>query len=363
MSLNLSKGKMLPIGVDLGSSTLKVAQLRYLDDLTELVAATAAELPLAARKDSRARLDFLTDRLREVVRNKTYGFKGPQCILSLPAAETFVQHVRVPRMSPEDTAKAVRLELQGKMPWAVHEAVIRHIPAGELPGDGEVKQEVIAVAAPRATILSYINIARKAGLDPIGVNVESCAIVECFSRLFRRNADAARTILYLDIGATTTQVVLAHGVNMVFARNLRLGGEQLDQAVADGLKISPEQGHAMRADLLDAQRNAQAGEELYRLLSKPLNIFADELMQCLRYYESVFRNQSVERAIFLGGQAYDKRLCQLIAQRLNLPAQIGDPLVRLGRVQGAGLGIGLDRREPQPNWAVAVGLSLGGQAA
>jgi Tfp pilus assembly PilM family ATPase len=90
-----------------------------------------------------------------------------------------------------------------------------------------------------------------------------------------------------------------------------------------------------------------------------LDSLADELTQCVRYYDSVFHNQGIERAIFLGGQANDKRLCQTIAQRLNLPAQIGDPLVRIGSTQAGDLNAGLDRREPQPRWAVAVGLSLG----
>ncbi|MCK4602323.1 MAG: hypothetical protein KAU28_07640, partial [Phycisphaerae bacterium] len=70
-----------------------------------------------------------------------------------------------------------------------------------------------------------------------------------------------------------------------------------------------------------------------------------------------------ERAIFVGGQALDKRLCQSIAKRLNLPAQIGDPLLRIKRIDGAGLEFGLDRREPQPHWSVAVGLSLGATRA
>ena len=83
------------------------------------------------------------------------------------------------------------------------------------------------------------------------------------------------------------------------------------------------------------------------------------MTQCLRYYESVFRSQSVDRAIFVGGQAYDKRLCQAIAQRLNMPSQIGDPLVRMRRTDGAGVDPKLDWRNPQPAWAVAVGLSLG----
>jgi Tfp pilus assembly PilM family ATPase len=67
----------------------------------------------------------------------------------------------------------------------------------------------------------------------------------------------------------------------------------------------------------------------------------------------------VERAIFVGGQAFDKPLCQALARRLNLPAQIGDPLVRIKRSKEATDRLNLDWRQPQPAWAVAVGLSLG----
>jgi len=129
--------------------------------------------------------------------------------------------------------------------------------------------------------------------------------------------------------------------------------------VADGMRVSLDQAHAMRVDLQKVQHGSTAEDELYHLLDKPLDALAGELTQCLRYFESVFRNQAVERAIFVGGQAYDKRFCQSLAQRLNLPAQIGDPLLHVRRVAGAGLPIGLDRRTPQPDWAVAVGLSLG----
>jgi hypothetical protein len=39
-------------------------------------------------------------------------------------------------------------------------------------------------------------------------------------------------------------------------------------------------------------------------------------------------------------------------------AQVGDPLVRVKHAEG-GVEMGIDRRQPQPGWAVAVGLSMG----
>ena len=361
MPIKFSKSKTLPVGVDVGTSMVKLAQLRLTEEKTELIAAGAAAIPAAFHRHLPARMDFLSKAIRQIFRNNQ--FKGVQSILSIPAETTVVQHIRLPKLPREETVKAIHMELQGKLTFAVGVAVIRHIVAGEVFGDGDPKQEVVVVAVARQTIDNYLAMAAKAKLDVIGINIEACAVVECFSRLFRRASDADRAVLFLDIGDSSTQVVLSRGDKIAFARNLPLGGMQLDQAVADGLHIPLEQAHSMRVDMLKGGSQSDNQDQLYRLLDRPVDLLADELTQCLRYYESVFRNQGVERAIFVGGQAYDKRLCQAIAQRLNLPAQIGDPLLRIDRMCGAGLEIGLDRREPQPDWAVAIGLSLGAERA
>jgi hypothetical protein len=44
---------------------------------------------------------------------------------------------------------------------------------------------------------------------------------------------------------------------------------------------------------------------------------------------------------------------------MQLAAQVGDPLVRMGRISEIGIESGIDRRQPQPGWATAIGLSLG----
>jgi len=359
MALKISRGKTLPIGIDLGTSTIKMVQLRVMDDATELLAADCAEIPRCSRQDPEERLDFTTDRFRHILRANP--FRGRQCVLSMPANETFVHHLKLPMLPPSKMSQAIAMELQGKLPYPVEQAIVRHVIAGEALGEGESKQEVIVVASERRLIESYLAATRRAKLDVLAVNIESCAIIECFGRLFRRAADATRTILFIDIGAATTQAVLSHGNRIVFARNLSTGGEQIDMAVAEGMEIPVEQACAMRRDLLMGESDADPAvvNELYRMLEAPLDSLAEQLAQCVRYHESVFRNQSIERAIFVGGQAYDKRLCQSLAQRLNLPAQIGDPLVR---IQSAGQ-VGVDRRGPRPDWAVAVGLSIGAAKA
>lgn len=360
MAVKIARGKTLPIGVDLGSSVTKMVQLRTTKDDVELLGAQSVQIPPEVRGDVPRRLELLAGELRKALRSP--GFKGRQCILSLPAEATFVHHVRIPKVPLAQVPAAVQAKLQGELPYPLSQAIVRHVVAGETYHDGQTLQEVLTVSANRGTLQAYLAMTQRAKLDVVGVNIEACAIVECFARLFRRQSDKARTILYVDLGAASTQVVLSHGPQIVFARNLAVGAERFDQAIADEMGLPLPEAHEMRCDHQDCVTEGQR-DELLRLQDGAIRGLSEELTQCLRYYESVFRNQAIERAIFVGGQAYDKQLCQAIAQRLNLPAQIGDPLMRIKCVNGAGAGDGLDRREPQPDWAVAVGLSLGATQA
>ncbi len=361
MALKIVRGKNLPIGVDLGSTRVKVAQLRVAAENLELVAASAVDIPPARRKDLKSRLDFIAQSIRAMMGRDT--FKGREAILSLPAQATFLHHVKMPQVPEEHMDNALRMELQGKTPYAVEDATIRYVIAGELPGEEEKKVEVIVAAVPSKLLNAYLSMSRRAGLDVVGVNIEPCAIVECFARLFRRTSDVGRSTLFVDIGANTTQVVLAMGSKLVFARNLKIGGETLEQQLAEAKGVPLAEAVVLHQDLTAGKLTEAEQTELYRFFGGGLDGLADEINQCLRYYESVFRNQSIERAIFVGGLAYDKRLCQLLAQRLNLPAQVGDPFLRIKKVEGSQSKVDIDCREPQPAWAVAVGLSLGATQA
>ena len=77
----------------------------------------------------------------------------------------------------------------------------------------------------------------------------------------------------------------------------------------------------------------------------------------LRYHDSQFPGKRVDRAMFVGGEARHRGLCQAVARALRLPAQMADPLARIART-GAEPALGVDLKQPQPGWAVALGLCL-----
>jgi type IV pilus assembly protein PilM len=116
--------------------------------------------------------------------------------------------------------------------------------------------------------------------------------------------------------------------------------------------------HGRGIDLQGAGPDAQV-RAVERIMQEQAHKIVGELELCKRYYESTFPNRPVDRLIFIGGESKNRSLCTWIAREMGLAAQVGDPLVRMGRVSDIAIESGIDRRQPQPNWAVAIGLSMG----
>ncbi|HET6429800.1 MAG TPA: pilus assembly protein PilM [Phycisphaerae bacterium] len=361
MGLEIKTLRNLPIGVDLGTTSVKMAQVRMSKSNVELIGAAFAEsIPPQADRP----VDRVAAQLKAVAGLlKSGGFSGQKAILSLPAEMVLVQPIKVPIVPPGELDAVVRHEVQPNLPCPADQAVIRHILAGTVRTGGKEMQERIVVAVPRADLERCLELARHAGLEVVGVNVEACAVVECFARLFRRAADESRVTLFIDLGWGSTQVVLAHGSKLVFARNLPVGGCTMDRAVAEVLQIPLDQAHEIHMRMIGQEQEGPAADDLFRLLDTRIAEVTDKIAECLRYYESIFVNRAIDRIIFVGGQAHNSRLCRCIAERLNLPAQVGDPMAGIRRAEGRSWPEQMNTREPQPAWAVAVGLSIGANLA
>ena len=147
----------------------------------------------------------------------------------------------------------------------------------------------------------------------------------------------------------------------MFARNLPLGDRQVNKAIAEGLDVPIDEAVNIREDLRHDQPTVVSADEAYRFVEPWITQVSGELDHCLHYYRSTFRPTNVERIIFTGVQAGDKRLCQALAQRLNLAAQIGDPMMGL---RNSSVMVGEESvnvaTQAQPELCVSIGLSLSG---
>jgi type IV pilus assembly protein PilM len=373
-----------PIGIDLGTDYLRMAQVEpaggekaSASDF-RLIAAASAETPSTARTEPADRIAFFGATVRELLARGN--FRGRRAVLALPASLMHVAQLLLPAMPEAQIAEVLPRQLSTVLPMDPASAVLRHLVVGQVRLDGQAFDQVIVFAVDRSLAEQYVSAAAKARLDVVGLNGEQKAIVDCFSHVYRRKSDRDVTSCYVDIGCSGTRVVMARGEQILFARNIDIGGDRFGQAVADAMKIGLAEARLMRikhcpgagGEIPNSQTalhhvpaencratNPRELQTIEQACESPLRQLVEALRACRKEHESAMPRSPVNRLIFVGGEARQRGLCQQIARELNLPAQLGDPLVRIGRISEVGVESGIDRRQPQPAWTVAMGLSMG----
>jgi type IV pilus assembly protein PilM len=384
MVLSWFASRVNPIAVDIGTDTIKLLQVEpNKEGQHRLVAAACEMIPEEVRGGngkSAERDNFVGESIKRMLNE---GFRGKQVVTCLPSNHMAVQHLRIAKMSNEELVKVLPFEAAGKLPFDASRAVLRHTIAGEVYQGNEAKQEVILMAAPRDAVDRHLNVLSKAKLEVVGIHVEPTALIECFGHIFKRKGDENISTMFIDMGAGSTHVVIAHGKNMVFAKHIGVGGDHFNRRVAETMKVDvghardrraraprPPAGVVAIGAANDAthplgKQNGTITEGLddatvvkvTQSLAELLGSLTTDLQLCLQYYESIFPGRTVDRAIFVGGESRHVALCQAIAQKLGLPATLGDPLARL--VKDGVAKTSVDLRQPQPGWAIAVGLAIG----
>ena len=400
-TLGLGNALGLPIAIEFGTGSLKVLQVTAGDPPT-LVAAACLQTPDELLGNHNQRLDFQLDGLSRLVRRG--GFKGRRAVCAIPAWQTLCKHVSLNRVDGMSVAAQVHDAIGAQFGRDPSTLVYRYVEVPFLAKTN--KTEVIITAVPRDLVERLMKAIAGCRLDPVGMHGEFAAVLKTFDHIHRRLADVAQNTLYLDLGASTTKVMISHGRDLAFARVIEMGGRHLDEVLVRQLKCEIPEARRLRleaegsflpipAPKLEAKAlvavgtgNAEAGVNLALPLrergklpnvpgfttdvttqppaplapsaadlSEPLEALTDEVLMCMRYHEGQFPGRRVERAMFVGGEARHRGLCQAIARALRLPAQMADPLARVART-GAEPALGVDLKQPQPGWAVALGLCL-----
>jgi type IV pilus assembly protein PilM len=392
MVLSWFASRLNPIAMDIGSETIKLLQVEPRGNGAEghrLVAAACETIPEEVRRAPAERDAFVGEAIKRML---TEGFRGKQVVTCLPSAHMAVQHLRMGKMNEEELKKAIPFEAAGKLPFDPNRALIRHTIAGEVFQGSEAKQEVIVMAAPREQVDRHLNVLSKAKLEVVGIHVEPTALIECFSHLFRRKGDEQVTTMFVDIGASATHVVIAQGKAMVFAKHIPIGGDLLNKKVADAMGVDIKKAKELRIlasyQQMQASRlpagvvgigadahthplgkqnstvpgggeglGADAVNRITSAIGGSLDTLASDLVMCGRYFETIVAGRGVDRVIFTGGESRHVSMCQRVAQGLGLPATLGDPLARL--LKDGVTQTRVDLRQPQPGWAIAVGLGIG----
>ncbi len=332
-------------GLDIGSHNLKVVQLAKSGKQYRLVAfgsGPSTRKGLASESD--ADLTALSGAIKKLHQEAKISTKN--VTTALPQDQVHTQTVNLPPLSEEELRSAIKWEAEQNVPIPLEEATIAHQVVGQIKMDTQQKIQVLIVASPQRLVDKALKVLKAAGLNCIGLETEIIAMARS---LVAPGRDIA---LVVDLGAKATDMAVVENGLVVFSRSIATAGEALTRAVASSLGLDPTQAEAYKkAYGADPQKLEGKVREA---IGPILNVVVKEIEKTAEYYRSETK-KTVKRVILSGGTAGLPEVVNMMASKLSLEIQVGDPFEQVAMEEA------LKKQLSQAQthlFTVAVGLAM-----
>lgn len=248
------------VGLDIGSSNIKVAQVAPGRGGVVVQALGMAPTPRGAM-ESNVIVDsqLLGQAVRQLLRESGVSSKSSVSSVSGQSA-LVVRVIEVPKMSDSELAETMKWEVERHVPFAASEVIMDFQPIhrADAPPDAQ-NMEVLLAVAQQDMVDRHVEMLLTAGLKPVAIDVEPLAASRCLIEL-GPNPYGKKTTVIVNIGASNTDIGIFRDGILAFPRTLPLAGDSLTRAIATQMNVTEEQAEELKrkhAEVLMDQVAAQ----------------------------------------------------------------------------------------------------------
>ena len=225
-----------------------------------------------------------------------------------------VRTLRLPAIeNPAEMEAAVRFQAQEQIPMPLDQAVLEHQVVGGVPAEeGAAPQvDVVVVAARRDMVSSFVEPLRRAGLQPVGVDLSAFAMIRALADAGMAGAALepgerpSEAVLYCNVG-DVTNLAVARGRSCLFTRVSHAGLESISERLAATRGLSAE--HAaqwlsyvgLERPVEELEGDPETVAEARPALEEGVAALLDELRLSLDYYGAQESALPVGRIVLSG---------------------------------------------------------------
>ena len=345
----LFKGKKDVVGIDIGSSSIKLVELKEAKGGYQLVNLGMVPLPAEAIVDN-AIMDSgaVGDGIRNLV--ESHKIKTKNVATSISGHSVIIRKILLPAMTEEEMESSIQWEAEQYIPFEISEV---NIDFQMLEADSKDPSQinVILVAAKKDFVNDYVNAFKECGLNPIVMDVDCFALENACEISYGFEPD--EVIALINMGASAINVnILKEGVS-VFTRDIQVGGNMFNEEIQKRLSLSHEEAEKVKLGDVPEEIDQEAVKEVLRDATENL---CQEVQRSLDFFSATSSDEKVNRAYVTGGVSKTEGILETLQQRLGIPVHALDPFKEIYVDEK-----NFDSeyvREVGPFFSVAVGLAL-----
>ncbi len=339
------------IGLDITTSSVKLIELAQAGKGFR-VESYAAEATPSNAINEKAIVDSeaVGDAVARAV--KRSGTRNRDVGIAISGDAAITKIIQMPRTLNESEMEGqVELQADQYIPFPMEEVSFDFEVIGPSDKDPDAL-DVLLVATRSENVDQRVAAVRAAGLTPRLVDVEAFALENACRLLTHQmpNNGIDRHVAVVDFGASTTTFSVLKSLRVLYTRDFAFGGQQLTEEIMRTYGLSME----------DAGRAKKEGGLPSNYGPEVLDAFIDDMTQqvsrSLQFFlASGSGREQPEQILICGGCANIPGVADVIASRVGIPTEVGDPLGQMkvsSRAKSQGV------RKDSTALLIACGLAL-----
>jgi general secretion pathway protein L len=278
------------IGVDIGSTAIKVVEVRGRWKGLDVVKAVEQRLPTDNGQPCPP--ERIAQALTELL--SAHAIHPAQVVSAIPAQATFVRNLLLPFRDFRKIRDVLKFELEPHIPSPIEDVIVDFTRIRDTEAGG---CEVLAIAVPRTVMAEHLRVLELAGLSPDIVDWEIFGAINSY--LAWRRHSVAGTVALINLGGTKTTITIVQDGQLQFARSIVRGGQALTENIRQRLTLTAAQAETLKLSERDRER-AQISESIEAFLT-PLTKEIEHTL--LAYSARPAGGAAVQEFILLGGGA------------------------------------------------------------
>ncbi len=305
------------LGVDVGTSTIKIVELKKSGSFIKINHVLAVPTPSEAFDgDILIRPHTVSAFLADAVQKHKLVKTG--VIGVVPEKQVITRKIRVPAMPHDELEASLRWEVEKYIPVPAKDLVLDFVKFDVHVGHEGKEVDVLIIALPKNIAYTYSKMLVDAGLHVAALDTVPFALRRYYTCAAKSPTQGEIPPFFgcLDIGASGTTVMFFKEDLPVFSRNIPVGGEHLE-----------------------------------------LQELSKEVRRCLNYMKIRWKGLNCEKLFLTGGGSLLQGVGNVLSDELEVPVIPSDPVACL---EGT-----LDPKTPleiqsqiTPTFSVAIGLAL-----
>lgn len=354
MKLTLGVGARSGVGIDIGSSSVKILRIHksgskyYASDM-DVLSLPSGAVTHGIINDAATIASYIKNSFSRL------GIKEKNVVISAPCRHVIIKTFEIPKMKESELDSAVFFEAQRYITYDLKEVFYDYAILNS-PASNSENYSIMVVAGKKDIIDSQISLIEQCGLNPFIVDVDCIAVENMFNFNYPEEFDELTGLIR--IGASEANVHILHkGLNM-YRRDIPIGGVNITEEISKKFQIEFNEAENIKTGLSTKEdENFEANYSVY--LTMMISRITSEIQRTIDYFAANNNKQYPRKVYLTGGSSVLTGLMSDMEAKLNLPVEYVNPFrnVLFEKINGE------NNKELEENarfYGIAVGLALRG---